>query len=200
MVLVDDHPAYARGLGMLFDTLTDDIKVAAICTDPEAAIDVISETRPDIVILDIRMPRREGLGLAKDVRHAFPDINVVMNSVSDDADDAYEAVKLGVKGYVSKLVEVEELMAALRMVHSGQIVVSPFVVDSLLTATHAGELSQEEVNILKLAAHGLDNAEIAENISVSNSTLKRMLQGTMKKLNVQNRTEAVAAAAKRGLL
>ena len=200
VVLVDDQSSYARGLQMLFSSLTEDIEVAAICTNSDDAVRVIKAANPDIVILDIRMPRKEGLGLAEEVGQQFPEVKIVMHSVSDSPDDAYEAVRLGVRGYISKLVEVEELFAALRMINAGQVVVSPFVMESLLTAPESVDLKQEEANVLKLLAEGLDNGEIAEAISVSNSTLKRTLQGIMRKLNVQNRPELTAEAARRGFL
>lgn len=200
IVLVEDQPAYARGLQMLFDSLTEDIEVAAICLSPDDALGAIRETRPDIAILDIRMPRKEGLGLAEEIGRQFPDVKLIMHSVSDEPDDAYEAVRLGVRGYISKLVEVDELIAAIRMVHAGQSVVSPFVMESLLAAPLYIELTQEEINVLKLLSQGLENAEIADAVSVSTSTLKRTLQALMRKLGAQNRTELVAEATKKGYL
>jgi DNA-binding NarL/FixJ family response regulator len=202
IVAVDDHPTYVRGLKVLLETLAEDIEVAGIATSPQEGLDQVAEHRPDIVLMDVRMPGSEGCETARKIRQLFPEVKVVMLTVSDDPRDVYDTMEAGVRGYLSKLAEPEELIAALRSVHAGEVVLAPFA--ARLSFEDASRrlipLTDAELHTLKLSARGLENAQIAKELAVSESTLKRMFREIQRKLGVDNRIQAVVVAAKKGLV
>lgn len=202
VVAVDDHPTFVEGLKILLEALVGDIEVVGIATNPDEAIDVVSDELPDIVLLDVRMPRSEGCEVARKIGQLFPDVKVVMLTVSDDPRDVQETLEAGVRGYLSKLAEPDELIAALRAVHAGEVVLAPFVASLSFGAPENRmlPLSDAELHLLKLCAQGLDNPQLARELAVSESTLKRMLQQVQRKLGAANRVQALVIAAKRGLI
>lgn len=202
LVAVDDHPTFVEGLKVLLETLTDDIKVVATATSSSEAIAAVEAHLPDIVLLDVHMPRGEGCETARKIRQLFPDVKVVMLTVSDDPRDVFETLEAGARGYLSKWAEPDELIAALRTVHSGEVVLAPFA--AALTFGDPQDrivpLSDAEIHMLKLAARGLDYGQIAGELAVSESTLKRMFNQVQRKLKVDNRMQAIVASAKKGLI
>ncbi len=202
IVAVDDHPTYVEGLKILLESLAEDIKVVGIATRPDDAIDLVSEHLPDLVLLDVRMPRTEGCDVARKLRQLFPDIKIAMLTASDDPRDVQETLGAGVRGYLSKMAEPEELIAALRAIHAGEVVLAPFAATLSFAGAHQSllPLSDAELHMLKRAAQGLDNAQLAREFAVSESTLKRMFNQVQGKLNVENRIQAIVVAAKRGLI
>lgn len=200
IVVVDDHPSYAKGLEMLLRDVSSDIRVIKTAKTGAEAIRAVGEHLPDLVLMDIRMPERDGIETTKAIREQFPVVKVVMLTVSEEDQDVYDAMRLGASGYLPKQIEVEELIAAIRSIHSGQVVISPVVAGKLL-----GQGSQEEVplteserDLLKLVAEGHENVQIAEMLSISESTLKRNLRNILEKLHLHNRVQAAVYAAKKG--
>lgn len=200
VVMVDDQRAYLQGMSHVINELADDFEVVGTTAALKEVAKLVRENSAEMVLLDIRMPKREGLDIARELRQEFPDLKLVICSVSDLPEDAYEAMHLGAVGYIDKVADVDEILAALRLIRSGRSVMAPFVVQTLLSHRPGAELSQGEINLLKLVGEGFDNAHIAERLSMSRSTVKRNLQSIMKRLNVGSRTEAAADAARRGLI
>lgn len=200
VVVVDDHPSYAKGLEMLLRNLAHDIRVVGIARDRKEAIDQVREHLPDLVLMDIKMPGSDGIEVTKELREMFPVVKVVMLTVSEDDQDVYDAMRLGASGYLPKQIEVEELITAIRSIHGGQVVISPLVAGKLLyqSSDDVIPLSDPERDLLKLVAEGHDNARIAEIMSVSESTLKRNLRNILEKLQLHNRIQAAVYAAKKG--
>ena len=198
--MVDDHPSYAKGLEMLLKSVVDDIEVVGIAKDHKAAIEAVKEHLPDVVLMDIRMPGADGIEVTKQIREQFPVVKVVMLTVSEDDQDVYDAMSLGASGYLPKQIEVEELIAAIRSISAGQVVISPLVAGKLLgqTMNDAVPLTEQERDLLRLVAEGHDNAKIAEMMAVSESTLKRNLRNILEKLHLHNRIQAAVYAAKKG--
>ncbi len=201
IVTVDDQSTYAHGLATLLPTLADDIEVVGVATDGASAIDLVGETAPDVVLLDIRMPGIDGIEAARKMNDLFPDVKVIMLSVSDDPRDVHATITAGANGYLSKEMDPEQLIAAIRAVHAGEVVLAPFA--ALVSFTNGDQvepLSDAEVHILRLIGRGCDHGEIARELAVSDSTLKRMIHEIQRKLGVENRMQAVVLAAKRGLI
>ncbi|MFN2611489.1 MAG: response regulator [Actinomycetota bacterium] len=200
VVVVDDHPSYAQGLEMLLRSVVDDIEVVAIAKDHKSAIDAVRTHLPDVVLMDIRMPGADGIEITKQIRESFPVVKVVMLTASEDDQDVFDAMSLGASGYLPKQIEVEELVAAIRSISAGQVVISPQVAGKLLgqTTGEAVPLTESERELLRLVAEGHDNAKIAEVMSVSESTLKRNLRNILEKLHLHNRIQAAVYAAKKG--
>ena len=200
IIIVDDHPSYAKGLDMLLRTLATDIEVVGLARNRKEALDQVREHLPDIVLMDIKMPGEDGIEVTKEIRDMFPVVKVVMLTVSEDDQDVYDAMRLGASGYLPKQIEVEELITAIRSIDGGQVVISPLVAGKLLGQTNEEvvPLTETERQLLRLVAEGHDNAKIAEMLAVSESTLKRNLRNILEKLQLHNRIQAAVYAAKKG--
>lgn len=200
VVVVDDHPSYAKGLQMLIKTIAQDIEVVAIANNLREALKQIEEHLPDLVLMDIRMPDGDGIEATKLIRSQFPVVKVVMLTVSEEDQDVYDAMRLGASGYLPKQIEVEELISAIRSIHGGQVVISPSVAGKLLHQESGARdpLTEAERELLRLVAEGQDNAAIAETLAISESTLKRNMRNILEKLQLHNRVQAAVYAAKKG--
>ncbi len=201
VVTVDDHPTYAYGLKTLLTALAGDIEVVAVATSGSEGIRVVGEELPDVVLLDVRMPALEGIEAASKIHELFPDVRIIMLTVSEDPRDVHSTLCAGVMGYLSKDIEPEQLIASIRAVHAGEVVLSPFAASvSFADAEQTIPLTDGEIYVLKLMARGWEQAVIAREIAVSDSTLKRMMHDIHRKLGVANRIQAIVVAAKRGLI
>lgn len=201
VVVADDHPIYIHGIRMMFDSLSDDLKVVGEATDGVEVIDVVAATSPDILLMDLRMPRLGGLEAGQKIRELYPHVKVIILTVSTDTSDVHAAVAYGVQGYLSKETSPQQLMAAVRAVHAGEIVMAPFAASASFTnGPGLAALKDAEIRLLRLIADGSDYEEIGRELAVSESTVKRMLHDIERKLGVTNRTQALIVAAKRGIL
>lgn len=200
VVVVDDHPSYAKGLQMLLASELANIDVVGLATSGAEGLDVVGRLLPDVVLMDIRMPSLGGIETTRLIKEQFPVVKVVMLTVSEDDQDVYDAMRLGASGYLPKQIEVEDLVSAIRSIHAGQVVISPLVAGKLLGHSHeeAVPLTDGDRELLRLVAEGYDNAKIAEALSVSESTLKRNLRNILEKLQLHNRVQAAVYAAKKG--
>ncbi len=186
---------------MLLESVGGVVDVVGTASSGERVVELVREALPDVVLLDIRMPGSDGIETARRVHAEFPIVKIVMLTVSEDDKDVYEAMRAGASGYLPKQVEVEELIAALRAIHRGQVVVSPLVANKLLAGESEDEavgLTNLERQMLKLVADGYDNAYIARDMSVSESTVKRNLRNIVEKLHLHNRVQAAVYAARKG--
>ena len=198
VVIVDDHPSYAQGLATLLTKLGD-IEVVSIAYEPEEALAATELHQPDVVLMDIRLPERTGIEATRDIRTRFPDVKVAVLTASTDASDVQEAMKAGASGYLLKQSDAGDLVAGISAIHAGKTVIEPSLLSSL--ERHEREsLSERDLQLLKLLAKGLELSWIARQMSVSESTVKRHVVQVQQKLGVENRIQAVVAAATRGLL
>ena len=202
VVAVDDHPTFVEGLKALLQNLTHDIEIVGVAKTPDEGLEEVAQHLPDIVLLDVRMPRSEGCELAAKICQLFPEVKVVMLTVSEDPTDVQVSLEAGVRGYLSKLAEPEELIAALRSVNAGEIVLAPFAASISFGQARNGimHLTDAEIQLLRLASKGLDRSQIARELVISESTLKRMFGEVQRKLGANSRIQAVAVAAKKGLI
>ncbi len=201
VMTVDDHPTYAHGLKTLLSALADDIVVVGVATSGAEALDLIAQKCPDVVLMDVRMPQLDGIEVARKVHQLFPDVKVVMLTVSEDARDVHAAITSGLHGYLSKDVDPDQLIAAIRAVHSGEIVLAPFAASvSFSDSGTVAPLSDAEVHLLRLLSQGHDYVGVARELAVSESTVKRMVHEVQRKLGAENRIQALVIAAKRGIV
>ncbi len=200
LLLVDDHPSYAQGLATLLKALGN-LEVVAIAHDAEDAVSQTEEYRPDLVLMDIRLPERSGIDATRKIRALFPHVKVVILSASAEPSDVQEAMKAGACGYLLKQSDAGRLAAAIQAVHAGETVVDQSLMSGLFDAAPgSAALDDSELHLLKLLSRGLELSTLAREICVSESTVKRQIAQIQKKLGVDNRIQAVVAAAKRGLL
>lgn len=201
VVTVDDHPTYAHGLKTLLTALADDIDVVGVATSGSEGVRLVGDVMPDIALLDVRMPGAEGIETAHKILDLFPAVRIIMLTVSEDPRDVNATLCAGVMGYLSKDIEPEQLIAAIRAVHAGEVVLSPFAASvSFADPEQTTPLTDAEIYVLKLMARGCEQAVIAREIAVSDSTLKRMMHDIHRKLGVANRIQAIVVATKRGII
>lgn len=206
IVLADDHPIYREGVAR---SLADagDIDVVALAADGEAAAAAVLETLPDVVLLDISMPKGGGIGALTRIMALDAPPRVAMLTASEADDDLMQAIKLGAMGYILKGVGSEELIALVRDLHAGRSYVSPGLAGRLLVAMRRRDPQQREPNpmddltkreedILKLVADGRSNREVGEALELQEKTVKHYMTSILQKLHVRNRVEAALLARK----
>lgn len=182
----------------MLEAVADDIEVAGTAGSADEAVDLVEKVFPDVLLMDIQMPGG-GIEATRRIVERFPVVKVVMLTVSEEEEDIFEAMKAGAKGYLPKKVEVDELVAAIRAVHRGQMVISPHVAHMVLgTPSEEAHLTDTERSLLKLVADGRDNVEIGQELGMSEATVKRVLRNVVEKLHLQNRIQAAVYAAKKG--
>jgi len=209
---VDDHGLFRRGL---FVVLGGDerLEVVGEAGDGEEAVALATVLRPDAVIMDVRMPRLNGIEATRRIRELLPETKILMLTVSDDEEDLYESIKAGANGYLLKEISVQEVAEAIRAVVQGQSLISPSMASKLLDesnslARQAAErdrlqtpmLTSRELEVLRQVARGITNKEVAEQLYISENTVKNHVRNILEKLHLHSRMEAVMYAVRMGLL
>lgn len=204
IVLVDDQPLVRNGIASLLRARG--YEVVGEANDGQEALEVVRRTRPDLVLMDLRMPVLDGLSATRLVKAEYPHTKVVVLTVSDDGQDLIEAVKSGALGYLLKDLEADEFFEALDAVEHGESVISPRLARDIwsefgraMRAPHAptGEdtLTDREHEVLRLVAAGLTNRDVADRLSISENTVKFHMRGILDKLHLRNRAEVARWAA-----
>ena len=207
VVIADDHSLVRQGLRRYLE-MADGIEVVGEASTGGEAIDLVDRERPDIALMDIRMPEMDGLEAARTINARHPEIGIVMLTAYDDRHFVVEAVRAGARGYVLKARDAEHLTQTVRLVAGGNMVIDPQLVvvlaDELNVAKHrernAQSLTEREVEILQLLAFGHTNRDIAEKLFISPDTVKTHLEHIYQKLGATDRTAAVAEALRRRLI
>ena len=208
IVLADDHPVVRRGLRALIDTL-DGLEVVGEATDGEEAVREAQLLRPDVVLMDVRMPGLDGVEATKRVRAACPETAVLVLTMYDEDATVLAAMRAGASGYLLKGADQEEIAAAVRAVAAGQTIFGPGVAAHLLDVFAGGvaagapvpfpELTERERTILDLLAAGSRTAAIAEQLFLSPKTVSNHLTSIFAKLEVADRSAAIVRAREGGL-
>jgi DNA-binding NarL/FixJ family response regulator len=210
VVLVDDQTLMRRGLRGLLE-LTADLQVVGEAADGEEALRVIAETAPDVVLLDVRMPRLSGVEVLKSLRAAGKLPPAILLTTFDDDAVLLEGIRAGARGFLLKDVSLERLTAAVRAVAAGETLIRPAVTERVLRGLEGiprdfesldppDPLTRREIEILRLMAGGYSNREIAEAFGTSEGTIKNHASSILSKLGVRDRTRAVLKALELGYL
>lgn len=196
---VEDHPVFREGLATIIGSQPDMVLVAQAVNAVEAT-DEFRHHRPDVTLMDLRLPGSSGTDALIAIRREFPNARIVMLSSSDSDGEIQRALRSGAFGYVLKSMPFEELLAVIRSVHSGKRHVPPEVAARL--AEHLGEegLTSREVEVLQLIRDGFKNKQIASELSISENTVNFHIKNIVDKLGANDRTHAVTIAVRRGLL
>lgn len=209
VLIADDHKLFRQGLIGLMRTRDDLVDVVGEAATGIEAIQLAEQLHPNVILMDIYMPEMDGLQAAKEIRHRFPEIAIVMLTSSERDGHLYEAVQIGVAGYLLKSLDADELFSLLSGVVKGEIAMTRVMAGRLLKAVASraadnekGEqpLTERELFVLRLVANGASNPEIAESLSISINTVKSHLKNILEKLQLQNRTQAATYALKHGLV
>ncbi len=207
VLLVDDHPVVRQGLKRMLE-LEEDMEVVAEAASGEQALDEIGTASPDIILLDIRMPGIGGIETIRQIKERYPEANVVVLTMYGDQYLA-QAIEAGAMGYLVKDVGNAELTQAIRAVHGGQSILHPSLSRELFNEfaslakggnNYKCTLSPRELEIVRLIAAGSSNKQIAAQLFLSETTVKRGVSRIFDKLGAKDRAEAVAEAYKKGLI
>lgn len=212
VMIVDDHALFRRGLQMVLEG-EPDIDVVGEASDGHEAVERAELASPDVVLMDVRMPRRSGIEATRQIKDTFPSTHVLMLTISDEEADLYEAIKAGASGYLLKEISIDEVASAVRSVHQGHSLISPSMASKLLTEfasmvkrqderSHVPlpRLTERELEVLKLLAKGLNNRDIGAQLFISENTVKNHVRNLLEKLHLHSRMEAVVYAVREKLL
>lgn len=198
-MIVDDHSMVRMGLAGLL-AMEPDIQVVAEAEDLDQAVAAFSEHRPDVTLMDVRMPGGSGLEALERIRTIAPAARVVMLSTYDLEEPMIAAHESGACGYLLKSVKFDELVAAIRKVRAGGNCFPPALLDHIAARASRKPLTSREIETLDLLRRGFSNKDIGQMLAISENTAKFHVKAIMAKLEVTDRAEAVAAAFQRGLL
>jgi two-component system NarL family response regulator len=213
-MIVDDHALFRRGLEMVLEEEAD-IELVGQASDGSEAVEKAGESLPDVVLMDIRMPRSSGIEACRAMKEVAPSAKIVMLTISDEEEDLFEAIRAGASGYLLKDLPLDEVAETVRAVHGGQSLINPSMAGKLLSefATLAkrdtGErvqqvppprLTEREMQVLKLVARGMNNRDIAKELFISENTVKNHVRNILEKLQIHSRMEAVMVAVREKLI
>ena len=202
LLIADDHPVVRDGLrGMLENQ--PDLEVTGEAADGEAALHLAVETRPDLILMDLRMPVMDGVTAIREIKARCPGIQVLVLTTYDSDADILPAIEAGATGYMLKDSSREELYRAIRAAARGETVLAPTVAAKLIGRIRfpaEEKLSSRELEVLQLVAGGASNSDIASRLHISQATVKSHLIHIFGKLGVSDRTAAVTVALQRGLI
>jgi two-component system NarL family response regulator len=199
VMLVDDHPAYRKGMAALIAS-EPGLRVVAETGNGNEVLELYRKTRPDIVLMDLRLPGLGGVEATLAVRKEFPDARIIVLTTFDADEDIYRAIQSGAKSYLLKDTPDDDLSATIRAVHAGEEPLPPKVAERLAQRERRAELSQREMEVLQLLIKGRSNKEIGSSLFISEDTVKAHLKTLFIKLRVQDRTEAAISAIRHGIV
>ena len=213
VLIVDDQMLMRQGLQTLLD-LENDIQVVGQASDGTEAVSVVAHTKPDVVLMDVRMPRLNGVEATRQIRAQTPQTQVIILTTFDDDEYVFEGLRAGAMGYLLKDVSAEDLTDAIRRVARGEALIQPSIARKVVSEfarlgaetkkTEANvlldPLSERELEILKLIAQGMSNREIAATLFITEGTAKNHISNILSKLGVRDRTQAVLRAQELGLV
>jgi two-component system, NarL family, response regulator len=200
VVIADDHPVVREGLAAMLNSQSD-IKVVAEATNGEDTLQMCKQHLPDVLLLDLRMPRKDGLQVMTELAaYSVCGPRVIVMTAHDSEDDIHRSLKTGAKGYLVKDMAPQQIRESVRRVAAGESVLSSNFAAKLAESIARPQLSKRERQVLKYLANGRSNKEIARILYISEHTAKAHVKSIMTKLNADSRTEVIAIAIKRGLL
>jgi len=199
VLIADDHPVVRRGLAALIEDWKD-MKLVGEASTGKEVVDLYRRLRPDVTLLDLRMPEMDGVAAIKAIRAQDAAARIIVLTVYDDEEDIYRAFQAGAAAYVLKDTTPEELLETIRTVLIGQTRIPPPVAAKLTQWLRGSGLTPRELEILHLLAAGKSNQEIGRAVFLSVSTVKTHITHILQKLDASDRTQAVTTALKRGLV
>lgn len=207
ILLAEDHTVVREGIRALIQRESD-MEVIGEAGDGTQAVQMTGKLHPDLVIMGIVMPNLNGIEATKQIKAKYPDTAILILTAYDDEHYIFPSLDAKVSGYLLKTARGQELISTIRAIHSGEQVIQPSIARKVIERYHAatrpggkdmtGPLTKKEMDVLRLAARGITNKEIAEELNLKVQTVRSRLKKTFKKLNVSSRTEAVMYAMKSG--
>jgi DNA-binding NarL/FixJ family response regulator len=199
VLVADDHVTVREGLAAMVGRQAD-MRVVGEAVNGRDAVDLWRKHRPDVGLLDLRMPLLDGVGAIDEIRRLDPSARIIVLTTFDTDNEISGAIKAGAKGYLLKDAQREELLECIRRVHGGDTCIPPSLIAKLAAGISNEPLTGRELEVLALLARGKSNKEIGKNLYIGETTVKSHLRSIFAKLNVLSRTEAITVASRRGLV
>jgi DNA-binding NarL/FixJ family response regulator len=199
IMLVDDHPAFLKGVAALIESESD-LKVVSQARNGHEAVETYRQTRPDVVLMDLRLPGIGGVEAIMAIRKEYSDARVIVLTTFDTDEDIYRAIESGAKAYLLKDVRHSELSKTIRDVHAGRQVIPSKLAERLAVRRRRSNLSEREMEVLQLLIQGRSKKEIAASLFVGEDAVKGQLKSLFIKLGVHDRTEAAICAVRYGIV
>src|SRR6266567_4269870 len=213
-LIVDDHALFRRGLEIVLVT-EPDIEVVGEASDGTEAVERAAASLPDVVLMDVRMPRSSGIEACRAIKDVAPSARIIILTMSDEEEDLFDAIKAGASGYLLKDIPLDQVAEAVRSVHGGQSLISPSMAGKLLTEFASlarrddheppqqlppPKLTDREMQVLKLVARGMNTRDIGKELFISDNTVKNHVRNILEKLQIHSRMEAVMVAVRDKLI
>ena len=199
ILIVDDHHIVRQGLVALLRTVPG-FDVVAEAADGEQAVELHRKHRPDVTLMDLRLPKLNGVEAIARIREGAPAARIIVLTTFDGDEDIYRALQAGARAYLLKGMTTEELISTIRAVHEGRSHIPPAIAQRLAERMGTEELTSREFDVLEQIVHGKSNKEIATELEISEATVKTHINSLLGKLGVSDRTQAATAAIQRGIV
>jgi two-component system NarL family response regulator len=199
ILIADDHPIIGQALTMFLEC-EPDITVVGYASDGRKALELFRKHQPDVAVMDLQMPKMEGADAIAAICAKFKDARIVVLTGFDGDEDIYRGLQAGAKGYILKGAEPKELLDAIRTVYKGQKYIPPSIAAKLAERMGSPELSDRELEVLRLIAKGKNNHQISNVLNIAESTVRFHANNIFGKLNASDRTQALVTALNRGIV
>ncbi|HKO60791.1 MAG TPA: response regulator transcription factor [Pyrinomonadaceae bacterium] len=199
IMVIDDQAVVRQGFVALINTVSD-MEVIVEGINGQQAIELYRQHKPDVTLMDLRMPVLGGVEAISTIRREFPDARLIVLTTYDGDEDIYRSLQAGARGYLLKDVFFEELEAAIRTVHAGSRHIPPTIAERLAERVGGSDLTAREMEVLELIVSGQSNKEIGGSLNISEATVKSHINNILSKLGVTDRTQAATTALQRGLV
>jgi DNA-binding NarL/FixJ family response regulator len=217
VVVVDDQRLFTKGLSGLVDMLAD-VEVVGVAYDGEEAIAVCCKEEPEVVLMDISMPRMDGISATREIKNLLPQTAVIILTAHEEDEQVFEGIKAGAQGYLLKDAEPEDLWRAIRTVHAGHTIIAPDLAQKMLRTFEGGAgsssaaassssssrlmppLTERELEVIRALAQGKSDRQIANSLGISEKTVRNHTSNIYRKLHIFDRTQAVIYAIREGVI
>jgi two-component system, NarL family, response regulator len=199
VLVADDHLILRFGLATMINR-QDDMQIVAEAANGQQVVELFAQHRPDVTLMDLRMPGLNGVEAITAIRKSSPEARIIVLTIHKGDEAVYQAIRAGARGYLLKDVPFPELLAAIRTVHEGQQCIPPEIAAKMAERIRYDDLTSREIGILKLIATGLSNKLIADRLDVTESTIKHHVAAMLTKLGAEDRTHAVTLALERNII
>ena len=209
VAVVDDQRLFTRGLSGLVDMLPE-TEVVGVAYDGEEAVELCRKEEPDVVLMDISMPKMDGISATREIRDLLPQTAVIILTAHEDDEHVFEGIKAGAQGYLLKDAELEDLSRAIRTVHAGATIIAPDLAQKMLNTFQSGvsptgkrlvpPLTDRELEVIRALAQGKSDRQIAHSLGISEKTVGNHTSNIYRKLHIFDRTQAVIYAVREGVI
>jgi DNA-binding NarL/FixJ family response regulator len=208
VAVVDDQRLFTKGLSGLVDML-DSIEVVGVAFDGEEAVALCRKEEPDVVLMDISMPKMDGISATREIKDLLPQTAVIILTGHEEDENVFEGIKAGAQGYLLKDAEPEDLSRAIRTVHTGDTIIAPELAQKMLNTFESGgprgsrlapPLTERELEVIRALAQGMSDRQIARSLDISEKTVRNHTSNIYRKLHIYDRTQAVIYAIREGVI